>query len=82
MIDVNVGVAAAGRTTVRPTRCTSGQFTCNNNLCIPTSWVCDDYPDCEGGEDELDCKGRLRSWGQGHRSRSSQNLLSQGDLAQ
>lgn len=33
-----------------------GYVTCNaTSTCIPGVWVCDDYPDCEDAEDEMDC---------------------------
>lgn len=28
---------------------------CNSGQCILESWVCDGAPDCELGEDELNC---------------------------
>ena len=30
-------------------------FQCNDGECQPAEWECDDYTDCAGGEDELNC---------------------------
>ena len=32
--------------------CDIGAFQCNNCVCIPADWVCDDTTDCLNGEDE------------------------------
>lgn len=33
-----------------------GYVTCNATLtCIPSQWICDTIPDCEDGEDEVNC---------------------------
>ncbi|XP_064102114.1 low-density lipoprotein receptor-related protein 2-like [Macrobrachium nipponense] len=32
--------------------CTTSEFRCNNNRCIPKRWVCDYQTDCDEGEDE------------------------------
>ena len=32
--------------------CDVGAFQCNNCVCIPADWVCDDTTDCLNGEDE------------------------------
>jgi hypothetical protein len=35
----------------------SDVFYCNDGSYIPGDWVCDAFPDCSGGEDELNCAG-------------------------
>lgn len=37
--------------------CQPGDFVCGDDSCIPAGWECDDYEDCPGGEDELECGG-------------------------
>ncbi|XP_072043267.1 transmembrane protease serine 2-like [Amphiura filiformis] len=40
------------------TFCPSSDISCNfegNKVCIPLSWWCDDYADCDGGIDESPC---------------------------
>lgn len=32
--------------------CEANKFRCNDNRCIPYSWVCDGDRDCSSGEDE------------------------------
>ena len=36
--------------------CTTGQFKCDNNKCIPSAWRCDDQKDCGDNSDEKNCK--------------------------
>ena len=31
------------------------QYTCNNGETIPLDWVCDNFDDCNSGEDEETC---------------------------
>lgn len=35
--------------------CHVGQFRCENALCIPASFHCDGYRDCQDGTDEQNC---------------------------
>lgn len=37
--------------------CSSLQFACGDGECIPASWECDDYDDCDDGSDEVGCNG-------------------------
>uniref|UniRef100_A0A182JE00 Uncharacterized protein n=1 Tax=Anopheles atroparvus TaxID=41427 RepID=A0A182JE00_ANOAO len=42
-----------------PTRlgqCYANEFRCADSSCIPLQWKCDNIKDCQGGEDETDCK--------------------------
>lgn len=32
-------------------------FQCHDGDCLVDYWECDDYEDCDGGEDELNCHG-------------------------
>lgn len=36
-------------------KCNADEFTCNNGRCILSTWLCDGYPDCSRGEDEISC---------------------------
>jgi len=37
--------------------CPHGSFQCHGpNHCISKNFVCDDYPDCEDGSDEENCR--------------------------
>ena len=35
--------------------CYSNQFSCDNGVCFPDSYRCDDYYDCEDNSDEDGC---------------------------
>lgn len=35
-----------------PLTCNPNEFQCNNSMCIPDLWVCDNQPDCEDQSDE------------------------------
>lgn len=39
-----------------PATCAPDEYTCPEDRCIPQQWVCDKVPDCDNGEDELDCR--------------------------
>ena len=40
--------------------CSDEQFQCGEGgKCIPKRWQCDYHKDCEGGEDEYDCRKYL-----------------------
>lgn len=43
------------RTCTTPPTCTLEQFTCHNGFCIPLSWRCDGYSECDDDSDELNC---------------------------
>jgi hypothetical protein len=45
------------RTTVS---CRVGEFRCDDSTCIPDSLKCDNRRDCSRGEDELNCRGKLK----------------------
>lgn len=36
-------------------KCSKNQFMCDDERCISKSYVCDGFPDCSTGEDELNC---------------------------
>ena len=39
-----------------PGACSDDEALCvSSNVCIPSSWVCDQFPDCEDAEDEDNC---------------------------
>lgn len=36
--------------------CREGEFQCRDKQCVPLASLCDNVPDCSGGEDELNCR--------------------------
>uniref|UniRef100_A0A1B6DW73 Sortilin-related receptor n=1 Tax=Clastoptera arizonana TaxID=38151 RepID=A0A1B6DW73_9HEMI len=45
--------------TTQPNSCRINQFQCLSGDCIDDAWVCDGSNDCEHGEDERNCNGKL-----------------------
>ena len=41
------------------TGCNADQFTCDGGQCIPKDNECDNKDDCDNGEDENNCDGKL-----------------------
>lgn len=35
--------------------CTTDQFQCDNGLCVPKTWICDNDNDCRDFSDEANC---------------------------
>jgi len=52
---VGLMLSANSRTCSLPPTCDPDKFACNNGYCIPASWRCDSYADCEDEDDELNC---------------------------
>jgi len=48
-------LSANGHTCSLPPTCGPDKFACNNGYCIPATWRCDSYADCEDESDELNC---------------------------
>ncbi len=48
-------ICDADEAEVALTSCKKGKFTCKSGKCIPLSYRCDIYTDCEDNEDEEDC---------------------------
>lgn len=44
---------------ISPEICLKNQYMCDNGRCISKSYVCDGFPDCTGGEDEINCPKTL-----------------------
>lgn len=36
-------------------KCSKNEFLCDSGRCISKSYVCDSFPDCPNGEDEVNC---------------------------
>jgi len=53
---VGLMLTADGRTCSVPPTCDPEKFACSNGYCIPASWRCDSYADCEDESDEANCK--------------------------
>jgi len=52
---VGLMLGADARTCSLPLTCDPDKFACNNGYCIPATWRCDSYADCEDDSDELNC---------------------------
>lgn len=52
---VGLMLGSNGRTCTLPPTCGPDKFSCDDGYCIPASWRCDSYPDCEDESDEANC---------------------------
>jgi len=52
---VGLMLSVNGHTCSLPPTCGPDKFACNNGYCIPASWRCDSYTDCEDESDEKNC---------------------------
>lgn len=52
---VGLMLSANSLTCSTPPTCGPDKFACTNGYCIPASWRCDSYADCEDESDEMNC---------------------------
>ena len=52
----NVHLGKDGKTCF--SNCTTGQFKCDNHICISKAWYCDGENDCGDNSDEVNCAVR------------------------
>lgn len=52
---VKLMLSRDSRTCTLPPTCDPDKFACSNGYCIPSTWRCDSYADCEDESDEANC---------------------------
>jgi len=52
---VGLMLAGDGRSCSEPPTCGPDKFACGDGYCVPASWRCDGYADCENAADEANC---------------------------
>ena len=52
-----VGPASPSHSGMMKRNCPETRFTCDNDKCLPRSFICDGKDDCGDGSDEEGCSG-------------------------
>ena len=52
---IGLMLSSDGRSCSLPPTCGPDKFACSNGYCIPSTWRCDSYADCEDDTDEVNC---------------------------